>query len=83
VALGGASWGYLRLRRPGYERADLVRWARRVQREPWDQAFVFFKHEDEGAGPKLAAEFLDTVERSVERRGPLSATPARTRREAG
>jgi uncharacterized protein YecE (DUF72 family) len=52
-----ASWGYLRLRRPDYQDADLARWAQRVAAEGWDRAFVFFKHEDEGAGPKLAARF--------------------------
>ena len=24
----------------------------------WNEVFVFFKHEDEGTGPKLAAEFI-------------------------
>ena len=50
-----ASWGYLRLRRPGYNRADLADWARRIRSQGWEEAFVFFKHEDEGAGPRLAA----------------------------
>jgi len=27
--------------------------------QQWDQAYVFFKHEDEGIGPKLAAEFIE------------------------
>ena len=52
-----ASWGYLRLRRPDYQDADLARWAKRVADEGWERAYVFFKHEDEGAGPKLAARF--------------------------
>ena len=25
----------------------------------WDEAYVFFKHEDAGSGPRLAAEFLN------------------------
>ncbi|MEK6609678.1 MAG: DUF72 domain-containing protein [Gemmatimonadota bacterium] len=49
-----ASWGYLRLRRGNY---DLGEWARRVKAQPWSDAFVFFKHEEAGAGPKMAAEF--------------------------
>ena len=53
-----ASWGYLRLRRPDYGPADLARWAEQVRSQRWDDAYVFFKHEDEGAGPKLAASFL-------------------------
>ena len=53
-----ASWGYLRLRRTNYEEKDLVEWMKRVQNEKWSDAFIFFKHEDEGVGPKLAAQFL-------------------------
>jgi uncharacterized protein YecE (DUF72 family) len=52
-----ADWGYLRLRRAAYPKPDLQRWARTVTAQPWTEAFVFFKHEDAGAGPKLAAEF--------------------------
>jgi uncharacterized protein YecE (DUF72 family) len=54
-----ASWGYLRLRRPDYEDADLARWAEEISGVGWRRAFVFFKHEDEGAGPKLAARFRE------------------------
>lgn len=56
-----ADWGYLRLRRPTYERPDLERWAQRVAAQPWERAFVFFKHEDEGAGPKMAAAFREAA----------------------
>ncbi len=52
-----ASWGYLRLRRADYSAADLAAWAERTLAQPWDAAFVFFKHEDAGTGPRLAAEF--------------------------
>jgi uncharacterized protein YecE (DUF72 family) len=52
-----ADWGYLRLRRAAYAKADLERWAAQVTSQAWKDAFVFFKHEDAGAGPKLAAEF--------------------------
>jgi uncharacterized protein YecE (DUF72 family) len=54
-----APWGYLRLRRVNYEEQDLADWMRRVQEQKWNDAFVFFKHEDEGVGPKLAARFLE------------------------
>jgi uncharacterized protein YecE (DUF72 family) len=56
-----ASWGYLRLRRAAYGTADLVSWKERIRRQGWDHAYVFFKHEDEGIGPKLAAEFLAMI----------------------
>jgi uncharacterized protein YecE (DUF72 family) len=42
-----------------YEDRDLADWMRRVQQQKWNDAFVFFKHEDEGVGPKLAARFLE------------------------
>jgi len=53
-----ADWGYLRLRRVKYKKSDLVEWSNRIQAQDWQDAFVFFKHEDEGTGPKLAARFL-------------------------
>ena len=52
-----ADWGYLRLRRAGYQKADLERWADTVESQGWREAFVFFKHEDEGAGPELVEAF--------------------------
>jgi uncharacterized protein YecE (DUF72 family) len=54
-----ASWGYLRLRRTSYDENDLVNWLQRVREQKWKDAFVFFKHEDEGVGPKLAAGFIE------------------------
>lgn len=54
-----AKWGYLRLRRTAYEESDLVEWLKRVREQKWKEAFIFFKHEDEGTGPKLAARFLE------------------------
>lgn len=52
-----ANWGYLRLRRSNYEGADLARWKERIFAQPWEQTYLFFKHEDEGIGPKLALQF--------------------------
>ena len=54
-----ADWGYLRLRRPDYGDAELATWKKRVREQPWKEAFVFFKHEDEGKGPELAARFME------------------------
>ncbi|HWB12331.1 MAG TPA: DUF72 domain-containing protein [Pirellulales bacterium] len=54
-----ADWGYLRLRRPDYSETELTAWAKRVKDQGWQDAFVFFKHEDEGKGPKMAKEFLE------------------------
>lgn len=57
--LATATWGYLRLRRSEYSGDDLLKWKERILSQPWDHAYVFFKHEDEGIGPKLAAEFIE------------------------
>jgi uncharacterized protein YecE (DUF72 family) len=52
-----ASWGYLRLRRSDYSEADLERWKKLILARKWRQAFVFFKHEEQGRGPALAMRF--------------------------
>jgi len=52
-----AAWGYLRLRREDYTEADLDAWAARLAEPSWTEAYVFFKHEDEGAAPELARRF--------------------------
>jgi uncharacterized protein YecE (DUF72 family) len=57
-----AKYGYLRLRRADYEPADVTRWAGVVSEQDWDDAFVFFKHEDAGAGPALAERFVNELD---------------------
>jgi uncharacterized protein YecE (DUF72 family) len=54
-----ADWGYVRLRRVKYSKKDLLRWIERVRAQDWKDCFVFFKHEDKGSGPKLAAQFIE------------------------
>lgn len=54
-----AGWGYVRLRREAYDTAELKHWRERITAQKWDEAFVYFKHEDAGVGPRLAREFLD------------------------
>ena len=56
-----ADWGYLRLRRVLYDEPMLAAWAGTVQQAPWTEAYVFFKHEDAGTGPRLAAQFRKLV----------------------
>lgn len=51
-----ADFGHLRLRRWVYGDDDLDTWLRNIQAQPWREAFVFFKHEDEARGPELALE---------------------------
>lgn len=60
-----SSWGYLRLRRAEYSEAALKQWIKKVRSTGWDEAFIFFKHEDEGVGPRLAADFIRLAEHAV------------------
>lgn len=50
-----ADFGYLRLRRLDYSPAELGRWADEVRRQPFGEAYVFFKHEVKA--PALATAF--------------------------
>ena len=58
-----ASWGYLRLRREDYQPEDISRWAELVQTQgqPWSDAFIYFKHEESGTGPKLATQLIERL----------------------
>jgi len=56
-----ASWGYLRLRSEDYAPSRVSEWAAWIHGQDWDEAFVFFKHEDAGAGPRLARELIDAA----------------------
>jgi len=49
-----APWGYLRLRKTSYTPAEIAEWSRRIADQQWDEAFVFFKHEQ--IGPDLAQQ---------------------------
>ena len=52
-----ATLAYLRLRATDYSDASLQSWKRRC--EEFESAFVYFKHEDGGAGPGFAKRMLD------------------------
>jgi uncharacterized protein YecE (DUF72 family) len=54
-----ADWGYARLRLPEYTDAALKAWNKRIQKPDWTDAYVFFKHEDTGTGPRFGKKFLD------------------------
>ena len=55
-----ASRGYLRLRREGYTERMRLSWAQRIRRQPWDEAYVFIKHESAQA-PAMARRLLSAV----------------------
>jgi uncharacterized protein YecE (DUF72 family) len=55
-----ADYGYLRLRREDYTTDDVARWAEfvRGKQSDWQDAYIYFKHEDAGIGPKLATQMI-------------------------
>jgi uncharacterized protein YecE (DUF72 family) len=55
-ALPDAPLHYLRLRKSAYSEAELAAWARRIESAlaRGAEVFCYFKHEDQGIGPKLA-----------------------------
>ena len=53
-----ASWGYLRLHKLDYSPSALADWAARVSSQKWDEAYVYFKHDEgEGSGPPAVEAF--------------------------
>ena len=56
-----AEWGYLRLRRSDYSEDDLSSWVARIHSQGWTEAFVFFKHEEGGNSPSVAARFIEAA----------------------
>src|SRR6185369_3366925 len=74
-----ARFGYLRLRRARYTAARLRAWAAHVADQPWEEAFVYFKHEDEARGPAFAlamAELFSPGHATTRRRPPIPAGSA-------
>jgi uncharacterized protein YecE (DUF72 family) len=57
VATG--SFGYVRLRDAGYPPEAQEQWMATIKQlgAGWEEAYVFFKHEEAGQGPALAAQF--------------------------
>lgn len=56
-----ANWGYVRLREEGYTGKTLRKRISGIRSRGWKEVYVFFKHEDSAAGPKLATRFLELV----------------------
>ncbi|MEO7933130.1 MAG: DUF72 domain-containing protein [Chthoniobacterales bacterium] len=55
-----ADFGYLRLRREDYTTTDIRKWAETIQKtsSQWSEAFIYFKHEESGVGPKFARQMI-------------------------
>jgi uncharacterized protein YecE (DUF72 family) len=58
-----ADYGYLRLRDEGYQQSDIEHWADVIveRKEDWKDTFVYFKHEEAGAGPEFARALGDAL----------------------
>jgi len=61
-ALATADYSYFRLRDEGYQPADIARWGTVIGglRDARD-AYVYFKHEEQGKGPEFARRLRDVV----------------------
>jgi uncharacterized protein YecE (DUF72 family) len=68
-----ATWGYVRLHRFDYDAAMLGAWAARIGGQPWNEAYVFFKHDEGiGSGPPAVDAFIRAV--NAERPVAISGT---------
>lgn len=56
-----ADWAYLRLRRTQYSEQELKDRMEKIKNSRWNNVFVFFKHEDEGTGPRFAKQFMALI----------------------
>jgi uncharacterized protein YecE (DUF72 family) len=56
-----ARFGYVRLRKAHYPDPALEAIAGRLHDSGWDEAFVYFREEDEGKGPEMASELAKRV----------------------
>ncbi|MEM7099914.1 MAG: DUF72 domain-containing protein [Pseudomonadota bacterium] len=75
---------YLRLRANNYTLPQLQKWHRMVSQTN-KESFVFFKHEEAGAGPALAEKFLHLtkpVPKAAAKKAVNKAKPARAARKS-
>lgn len=57
-----ADYSYFRLRDEGYQPADIERWGTIISAlEGTPDAFVYFKHEEQGKGPEFARRLMDVL----------------------
>jgi uncharacterized protein YecE (DUF72 family) len=57
-----ADYAYFRLRDEGYQQADIERWAGIISGMRVRDAFVYFKHEEQGLGPDFAMRLIAALE---------------------
>ena len=73
-----APFGYLRLRKNGYDDHELEAWIDRIRAQPWETAYVYFKHEDDGAAPNFAQRMMDRAKARGAGSGASAASPRPT-----
>ena len=93
ACLATTGWAYLRLRGERYSTTQLARWQRGCAEQTVArknetgasaddyQGFAFFKHEDAGAGPKLAQKFLQLTSKPEPKRARRAKAKQRQSRE--
>ena len=57
-----ADYAYFRLRDEGYQQGDIEEWAKTIRTIPPKDAFVYFKHEEEGLGPDFARRLVTALQ---------------------
>ncbi len=58
-----ADYGYLRLRDEAYQPEDIRVWGTRIAEAAvtWTDAFIYFKHEEQGKGPEFARLLMNAL----------------------
>ena len=57
-----ANYAYFRLRDEGYQQPDIDRWGTTIRTVNVPDAFVYFKHEEQGLGPDFAKRLIAALE---------------------
>ena len=57
-----ADYAYFRLRDEGYQQADIEAWASTIRALSPRDAFVYFKHEEQGLGPEFARRLITALD---------------------
>jgi uncharacterized protein YecE (DUF72 family) len=60
-------WGYLRLRQATYADEELRGLIAKLRAQPWQEAYVFFKHDEAAPGPEGALQLARLLERPAAR----------------
>lgn len=58
-----ADYAYFRLRDEGYQQAHIEEWGKTIRALPPKDAFVYFKHEEQGLGPEFANRLIAALGR--------------------